>query len=77
MATQAEQAAHLNKIGDQLDKATAEIIAAVQALKDAIATAGSTTPEVDAAMARLDTGVQTLDDINPDQPPAPAPAPTP
>jgi len=72
MATQAELAAHLGKIGDQLDKAQAEIVAAIQALKDAIANAGNTTPEIDAALARLDTSAQGLDDINPDQP-----APTP
>lgn len=64
--TQAELADHLTKVDDQLDKATAEILASVQALKDALAAAGNTTPEVDAALARLDTSAQTLDDINPD-----------
>jgi peptidoglycan hydrolase CwlO-like protein len=72
MATQAEQAAKLSAVADQLDKATAEILAAIQALKDAQANAGNTTPEEDAATARLSTAAQALDDINPD-----APAPTP
>jgi ABC-type transporter Mla subunit MlaD len=62
---QAELAAHLTAVDDQLDKATAEILAAIQALKDALANV-QTTPEVDAAVARLDTAAQTLDDINPD-----------
>jgi hypothetical protein len=68
MATQAEQTAKLNAIGDKLDKASAEILAAIQALKDAQANAGSTTPEEDAATARLEAGAQALDDIVPDAP---------
>lgn len=66
MATQAEQAAKLNAIGDKLDKAKAEIVAAVQALKDALATAGTTSPEVDAAVVRLEGSAQGLDDLNED-----------
>jgi hypothetical protein len=67
--TQAELAAHLTAVDDQLDKATAEILAAIQALKDALANA-QTSPEVDAAVARLDAAAQALDDINPDTGPA-------
>lgn len=70
MATQKELADKLNTIGDELDKAKAEIVAAVQALKDALSAAGSTTPEVDAAVARLESGAQALDDLNPDTPTA-------
>ena len=66
MATQAEEAAKLNAFADKLDKATAEIVAAVQALKDALASAGGTSPEVDAATGRLDKASQTLDDLNAD-----------
>jgi ABC-type transporter Mla subunit MlaD len=53
-------------VGDQLTKATAEIVAALAAV-------GVTTPEVDAAVAQLQTisgalaqAVQQLDDLNPD-----------
>ena len=66
MATQAELAARLSAVGDELDKATAEIVAAIQALKDALAAAGGTTPEVDAAVTRLEGGAKALDDLNPD-----------
>lgn len=77
MASKEEQTAKLNAIGDRLDKATAEILAAIQALKDAQANAGNTTPEEDAATARLETAAQGLDDVNPDAPaPEPPPEPT-
>ncbi len=63
----------LTGVGDQLTKATAEIVAE-------IANAGGTTPAVDAAVAKLQgvadalkTASQALDDLNSD---APAPAPT-
>ncbi len=69
MATQQELADKLNSIGDELDKAQAEIVAAIQALKDALAAAGATTPEVDAAVTRLETGAKALDDLNPDATP--------
>lgn len=72
MATQAELSAKLTSIGDELDKAQAEIIAAIQALKDALATAGATSPEVDAAVTRLEGSAKALDDLNPDvTPPTP------
>jgi hypothetical protein len=68
MASQAEEAAILVAVDEKLDKATAEILAAIQGLKDALAAAGNTTPEVDAATARLTTAAQALDDIVPDVP---------
>jgi DNA repair exonuclease SbcCD ATPase subunit len=68
MASQAEEAAKLQAFGDQLDKATAEIVAAIQGLRDALADAGNTTPEVNAATDRLATAAQALDDIVPDVP---------
>lgn len=71
MATQAEQAAKLNAIADELDKAKTEIVSAIQALKDAQAAAGNTTADEDAATARLDAVAQALDAINPDATPAP------
>lgn len=56
----------LTSVGDQLAKATAEIVTAV-------ANAGATTPEVNAAVTKLQglasalaTAAQTLDDLNPD-----------
>lgn len=62
MATQDELAQSLEDVNTQLQKAIAEIIAAVAA-------AGNTTPRVDAAMAALKNAAQALDDLNPDQPP--------
>ncbi len=61
MSTQAELAASLNAVSDQLTKATAEIVAA-------IAAAGNSTPDVDAAVAKLAGISQALDDLNPDAP---------
>jgi hypothetical protein len=66
MATQEEVASKLAAVGDKLDKATQEILAAIQALKDAVAAGGASSPEVDSAISRLEAGAQTLDDINPD-----------
>lgn len=74
MASQAEQAAKLRALGVQLAKARGEIIAAVDRLTAALATAGATTPEVDEATAALATAVQGLDDLNPDETPAEPPA---
>lgn len=71
MATQAETEAKLTTIADQLDKAKGEIVAAIQALKDALSAAGNSTPGIDAAVARLEGGAQALDDLNPDAPAAP------
>lgn len=66
MLTQAELAQQLTDLGTQLDKVSAEINAEIQKLTDAIAAAGTTTPEVDAALASLKAKVQSLDDLNPD-----------
>ncbi len=68
MGSQKDEAAALNAIADQLDKATAEIVASIQALKDAQAASGNTTPEEDAATARLAAAAQKLDDLTPDNP---------
>ena len=66
-------ASSLTAVGQQLDKATQEIVTAVQ-------NAGNTSPEVDAALEQLtavstalSAAAQGLDDLNPDAP-APAPA---
>jgi hypothetical protein len=68
MATQAELAAQLIEITAQNEKARTEILAKVADLEAAIETAGSTTPEVDAALAALKASVQADDDLNPDAP---------
>lgn len=74
MATNAELAQSLNDLKAQADKARQEIVDKVAALEAAIQ-AGGTTPEVDAALAALKGSVQSLDDLNPDVPPAPPPGP--
>lgn len=56
---QAALAAALNSVSDELTKATAEIVGAV-------ASAGATTPEVDAAVAKPQALAKALDDLNPD-----------
>ena len=58
----------------QADKAKGEILGKIQALEDAVANAGTTSPEVDAAFAELRSSLQGLDDVVPDTA-APAPAP--
>ena len=50
--------------------------ASTEQLEAAIAAAGNTTPELDAALARLQASLTVADDLNPDAP-APAPAPDP
>jgi hypothetical protein len=74
MATQAEIAQGLKAVTAQLNKAKAEIVAKVAALEQAIGDAGSSTPEVDQALADLKGAAQSLDDLNPD---APVDVPTP
>jgi chromosome segregation ATPase len=63
---QDELAAALAALTAQTEKAKAEIVAAVAALEEALANAGSTTPEVDAALTALQAAVQGVDDLNPD-----------
>lgn len=50
----------------QASKAKAEIVKKIADLEDAISNAGSTTPEVDAALSALKGELQGLDDLNPD-----------
>jgi ABC-type transporter Mla subunit MlaD len=66
MATQTELAVELGAIKDQLAKAAGEIVAKVASLESALASAGNSTPEVDAAVAELKVAAQALDDLNPD-----------
>jgi hypothetical protein len=66
--TQAELAAKLAALKAQNDKADAEQLAALKKLQDALAAAGGTTPEVDAALAELSTSIQRDDDENADAP---------
>lgn len=70
MATQAQLAAQLTAIAVQAEKAKAEVLAKLGALQTALENAGSTTPEVDAAVAALAAAVQATDDIVPDVPTA-------
>lgn len=66
MTSLADFAAALQGVGDQLQKALAEIQAELAAM-------GGSTPEMDAALARIQAAAQALDDLNPDAPPAPPP----
>lgn len=66
MANQTELAAELVAVKEQVVKASAEIVAKITALEEALANAGNTTAEVDAALADLKVVVQVLDDLNPD-----------
>jgi len=65
---QAELAQALTDLKTQADKAKQEIVNKVADLEDAINNAGSTSPDVDAALAALKSSVQGLDDLNPDAP---------
>lgn len=67
MANQAELTAKLTAIADRAEKVKAEILAALEKLK-----ATATTPEQDAALARLETAVGGMDDLNADAAPTPA-----
>ena len=62
---QAELAEHLRGRDEQLNRALAEINSRIQELILAVQNAGNTTPEVDEAIANLDTVSQALDDIVP------------
>lgn len=55
----------LGNLGTQLTKVSGEI---TKALEDARANAGDLTPELEAALTRIQASVQTLDDLNPDTP---------
>jgi ABC-type transporter Mla subunit MlaD len=54
----------LNKVGGE----TTQLLGEVQALKDALANAGSNTPEVDAALAALAERAAAIDGMVPDAP---------
>lgn len=71
MATNAEFAAAIVVVKEQLVKAAAEINSRIAALEEAINNAGNSTPEMDAALADLKLVAQALDDINPDVTPTP------
>lgn len=69
MATQAELAASLAAVSAQVSKIGTESSATLQKVADleaALAAAGNTTPEVDAALAALKAQVQVVDDLVPD-----------
>lgn len=67
-----EATAKLNSLGDQLEKASTEILKEIETLK--AATVNVQLPaEAEAAIDRLTAKAQALDDINPD---APVPAPS-
>jgi septation ring formation regulator EzrA len=68
---QTQLAAELVALKTQNDKARAEVLAKLATLEAAIAAAGNTTAEVDAALADLKASVQTDDDIVPDDVVAP------
>jgi len=68
LMTQAEELQLLRDLKAQNEKAKAEILAKIQALEDAIANQGNTSPEVDAALADLKASIQSTDDIVPDAP---------
>ncbi len=66
MATQAELAADLQAVTDQVTKIGTETTATLQKVTDleaALAAGGGTTPEVDAAMAALKAQVKVVDDL--------------
>lgn len=60
--TQAEAAAKLDAQAVTLEKIRTE----VQALKDAAANDGNVSPELEAAIARVEAAITGVDDINPD-----------
>lgn len=74
MATQAELATKLDGVTTQLVKISGEsskTIALVQELRDIIANGPPVTPELQAAFDKLAAQAQVVDDLTPDEPPAP------
>jgi len=66
MTTQAELKADLDAVAAQVTKIGTETTATLQKVADleaALAAGGTTTPEVDAAMAALKTQVKAVDDM--------------
>lgn len=72
MATQKDEAAQLAAITDEINN----IAAGIGALEAALASAGGTTPEVDAALANLKTAADAALSKLP-APPTPTPSPPP
>lgn len=60
--------AELVALTQQNEKARAEIVDRLAALEAAVAAAGQSTPEVDAALAALRASIQQDDDMTPDAP---------
>lgn len=60
--TQAEVAQAINDASDRIQKGIDEV-------KKAVANSGNSTPEIDAAITRLQGYAKDLDEINPDEPP--------
>jgi uncharacterized protein YoxC len=72
MSTQADHAAALKAVAEQVDKIGSEtraLLGKVDELTTALNNAGQTTPEVDAALAALQAQVAVVDDLVPDAPP--------
>jgi ElaB/YqjD/DUF883 family membrane-anchored ribosome-binding protein len=69
MAQLSELATELRAVKDQVVKTRVETLAKIKKLEDALANSpGTTTPEVDTAMAELKAAVQTSDDDIADEP---------
>jgi predicted negative regulator of RcsB-dependent stress response len=66
LTNQTEHAAALGALAAQVAKTRDETLAKIAELEAAIANAGSTTPEVDAALEALRAQVQASDDVIPD-----------
>lgn len=75
MASQSEMAQQLRDMKAQNEKARAENADRLKKLEEAMAAAGASTPEVDAALADLKASIQSEDDENPDATAPPAEAP--
>ena len=76
--TQAQVAQKLTELNTQVQKIGTETTALkqnVQDLKDALANQANVTPELQAAVDALAAQVQTVDDLVPDAPVPPPPAP--
>ena len=76
MATQAEIAAGLTQLQTQIGKVAKEqsdrfdtLTATIKDLTDKLNAGGDATPEVVAALASVQTALQSLDDTIPDAPP--------
>lgn len=66
---QAEMTAAINAAADQLAKVKDEIQASTAQMTAAIEAAGQSTPQMDAALQRLQSLSADLDALNPDAPP--------